>query len=140
MVPAMSPAPSAAECARATFTRSAVEDGIGRDSPSVWLVGETLHFRRDSAKGQKGISSSRSGPGPNPPPPPPDDDRLGSRDEPSSNPPPPPKEPPPPPPPPPSRPSSIVSSPRKGRSTTSVEYFSWPDWSLHLRVSSCPSR
>src|SRR3712207_1680248 len=42
--------------------------------------------------------------------------------------------------PPPPRLSRIVSSPRKRCSTTSVVYFSWPDWSVHLRVCSWPSR
>src|SRR5919107_3447862 len=41
---------------------------------------------------------------------------------------------------PPPRLSRIVSSPRKRCSTTSVEYFSTPCWSVHLRVWSWPSR
>src|ERR671916_472464 len=41
---------------------------------------------------------------------------------------------------PPPRLSRIVSSPRKRCSTTSVEYFSTPCWSVHLRVCSWPSR
>src|SRR5882757_632136 len=44
------------------------------------------------------------------------------------------------PPPPPLRPSSIVSVELKPCSTTSVEYFSTPAWSVHLRVCSAPSR
>src|SRR5690348_10017710 len=44
----------------------------------------------------------------------------------------------PPPPPPPPLPSSMVSSPPKPCSTTSVEYFSWPELSVHLRVCSEP--
>src|ERR1700722_9505199 len=40
----------------------------------------------------------------------------------------------------PSRPPSMVNSPRNGRRTTSVEYFSAPDWSVYFRVSSVPSR
>src|SRR6185369_2633674 len=44
-----------------------------------------------------------------------------------------------PPPPPPPRPSSIVSVELKPCSTTSVEYFSAPCWSVHLRVCSAPS-
>src|SRR3712207_9544754 len=40
---------------------------------------------------------------------------------------------------PPPRLSRIVSSPRKRCSTTSVEYFSCPCWSVHLRVCSWPS-
>jgi hypothetical protein len=44
-----------------------------------------------------------------------------------------------PPPPPPLRPSSIVSVELKPCSTTSVEYFSTPLWSVHLRVCSAPS-
>src|SRR5258708_18540057 len=43
------------------------------------------------------------------------------------------------PPPPPLRPSSIVSVELKPCSTTSVEYFSTPAWSVHLRVCSAPS-
>src|SRR5262245_38969946 len=43
------------------------------------------------------------------------------------------------PPPPPPRPSSIVSVELKPCSTTSVEYFSTPLWSVHLRVCSWPS-
>src|SRR5882724_6037162 len=43
------------------------------------------------------------------------------------------------PPPPPERPSSIVSVELKPCSTTSVEYFSTPLWSVHLRVWSAPS-
>src|SRR5215213_10356723 len=45
----------------------------------------------------------------------------------------------PPPPPPPLRPSSMVSVELNPCSTTSVEYFSTPDWSVHLRVCSAPS-
>src|SRR5437879_5473078 len=44
------------------------------------------------------------------------------------------------PPPPPLRPSSMVSVELKPCSTTSVEYFSTPLWSVHLRVCSAPSR
>src|SRR6195256_5032967 len=44
------------------------------------------------------------------------------------------------PPPPPLRPSSIVSVELNPCSTTSVEYFSTPAWSVHLRVCSAPSR
>ena len=44
------------------------------------------------------------------------------------------------PPPSPPRLSSITSSPRKCCSTTSVEYFSAPSLSVHLRVCSEPSR
>src|SRR4051812_17944882 len=40
---------------------------------------------------------------------------------------------------PPLRPSSIVSVELKPCSTTSVEYFSTPAWSVHLRVCSAPS-
>src|SRR5580698_7929421 len=47
---------------------------------------------------------------------------------------------PPPPPPPSLRPSSMTSSPRKRLRTTSVEYFSAPSLSVHLRVESWPSR
>src|SRR3981081_654226 len=43
------------------------------------------------------------------------------------------------PPPPPLRPSSMVSVELKPCSTTSVEYFSTPLWSVHLRVCSPPS-
>src|SRR3954464_6996455 len=43
------------------------------------------------------------------------------------------------PPPPPLRPSSMVSVELKPCSTTSVEYFSTPLWSVHLRVCSAPS-
>src|SRR6195256_5178430 len=43
------------------------------------------------------------------------------------------------PPPPPERPSSMVSVELKPCSTTSVEYFSTPLWSVHLRVCSAPS-
>src|ERR1700709_2583779 len=43
------------------------------------------------------------------------------------------------PPPPPPRPSSIVRVELKPCSTTSVEYFSTPAWSVHLRVCSAPS-
>src|SRR5437879_2404839 len=43
------------------------------------------------------------------------------------------------PPPPPLRPSSMVRVELKPCSTTSVEYFSTPLWSVHLRVCSCPS-
>src|SRR3954465_12094677 len=43
------------------------------------------------------------------------------------------------PPPPPLRPSSIVRFELKPCSTTSVEYFSTPLWSVHLRVCSWPS-
>src|ERR1700720_2249441 len=43
------------------------------------------------------------------------------------------------PPPPPLRPSSIVSVELNPCSTTSVEYFSTPAWSVHLRVCSAPS-
>jgi phosphotransferase family enzyme len=42
-------------------------------------------------------------------------------------------------PPPPLRPSSMVSVELKPCSTTSVEYFSTPAWSVHLRVCSAPS-
>jgi hypothetical protein len=42
-------------------------------------------------------------------------------------------------PPAPPRPSRMVNSPRKRCSTTSVVYFSWPDWSVHLRVCNWPS-
>src|SRR5579872_4928139 len=41
--------------------------------------------------------------------------------------------------PPPPRESSKVSSPRKRCTTTSVENFSTPDWSVHLRVCNWPS-
>src|SRR5215475_16189393 len=41
--------------------------------------------------------------------------------------------------PPPPRPSSMVSVELKPCSTTSVEYFSTPLWSVHLRVCSWPS-
>jgi len=34
---------------------------------------------------------------------------------------------------------SIVNSPWKRCRTTSVEYFSWPCWSVHLRVCKAPS-
>src|SRR5215212_9658496 len=44
-----------------------------------------------------------------------------------------------PPPPPPLRPSSMVRVELKPCSTTSVEYFSTPLWSVHLRVCSAPS-
>src|SRR3954447_10669800 len=44
-----------------------------------------------------------------------------------------------PPPPPPLRPSSMVRFELKPCSTTSVEYFSTPLWSVHLRVCSWPS-
>src|SRR3981189_2194971 len=44
-----------------------------------------------------------------------------------------------PPPPPPLRPSSMVSVELKFCSTTSVEYFSTPLWSVHLRVCNWPS-
>src|SRR5215468_1952504 len=44
------------------------------------------------------------------------------------------------PPPPPPRPSSMVRVELKPCSTTSVEYFSTPLWSVHLRVCSAPSR
>lgn len=44
-----------------------------------------------------------------------------------------------PPPLPPPRPSSIVRVELKPWSTTSVEYFSTPLWSVHLRVWSAPS-
>src|SRR5205085_12544133 len=47
--------------------------------------------------------------------------------------------PPMPPPPPPPRPSSMVRSPRKRCRTTSVEYFSAPVLSVHLRVWSAPA-
>src|SRR6266576_1896615 len=43
------------------------------------------------------------------------------------------------PPPPPLRPSSMVSVELKFCSTTSVEYFSTPLWSVHLRVCNWPS-
>src|ERR1700750_2763627 len=43
------------------------------------------------------------------------------------------------PPPPPPRPSSMVRVELKPCSTTSVEYFSAPLWSVHLRVCSWPS-
>src|SRR5256886_15596912 len=43
------------------------------------------------------------------------------------------------PPPPPLRPSSMVRVELKPCSTTSVEYFSTPLWSVHLRVCSAPS-
>src|SRR5882724_7704560 len=43
------------------------------------------------------------------------------------------------PPPPPLRPSSIVSVELNPCSTTSVEYFSTPLWSVHLRVCNAPS-
>src|SRR5438132_14036069 len=43
------------------------------------------------------------------------------------------------PPPPPLRPSSMVSVELKPCSTTSVEYFSTPIWSVHLRVCSAHS-
>src|SRR5438128_7853694 len=43
------------------------------------------------------------------------------------------------PPAPPERPSSMVSVELKPCSTTSVEYFSTPLWSVHLRVCSAPS-
>src|SRR6476619_7158171 len=43
------------------------------------------------------------------------------------------------PPPPPERPSSMVSVELKPCNTTSVEYFSTPLWSVHLRVCSAPS-
>src|SRR6266851_2571671 len=43
------------------------------------------------------------------------------------------------PPPPPPRPSSMVSVELKFCSTTSVEYFSTPLWSVHLRVCNWPS-
>src|SRR5882672_10328439 len=43
------------------------------------------------------------------------------------------------PPPPPERLSSMVSVELKPCSTTSVEYFSTPLWSVHLRVCSAPS-
>src|SRR4051794_20621757 len=43
------------------------------------------------------------------------------------------------PPPPPPRPSSMVRVELKPCSTTSVEYFSTPLWSVHLRVCSAPS-
>src|SRR3981081_469231 len=43
------------------------------------------------------------------------------------------------PPPPPLRPSSMVSVELKFCSTTSVEYFSTPLWSVHLRVCRAPS-
>src|SRR3954468_22647243 len=43
------------------------------------------------------------------------------------------------PPPPPERPSSMVRVELKPCSTTSVEYFSTPAWSVHLRVCSAPS-
>src|SRR3954451_15731273 len=43
------------------------------------------------------------------------------------------------PPPPPLRPSSMVRVELKPCSTTSVEYFSTPAWSVHLRVCSAPS-
>src|SRR5207244_8363925 len=43
------------------------------------------------------------------------------------------------PPPPPLRPSSMVRFELKPCSTTSVEYFSTPLWSVHLRVCSWPS-
>src|SRR5258708_21792532 len=43
------------------------------------------------------------------------------------------------PPPPPLRPSSMVRVELNPCSTTSVEYFSTPDWSVHLRVCSAPS-
>src|SRR3954452_19299582 len=43
------------------------------------------------------------------------------------------------PPPPPERPSSMVSVELKPCSTTSVEYFSTPAWSVHLRVCRAPS-
>src|ERR1700704_5077445 len=45
-----------------------------------------------------------------------------------------------PPAPPPLRPSSMVSVELNPCSTTSVEYFSTPAWSVHLRVCSAPSR
>src|SRR5206468_5033333 len=41
--------------------------------------------------------------------------------------------------PPPLRPSSMVRVELKPCSTTSVEYFSTPLWSVHFRVCSCPS-
>src|ERR1700694_2655229 len=44
------------------------------------------------------------------------------------------------PPPPPPRPSSMVRLELKPCSTTSVEYFSTPAWSVHLRVCRAPSR
>ena len=59
------------------------------------------------------------------------------RDAPNSLPPLEPKSPPPPPPP--AR-SSMVSAALKPCSTTSVEYFSTPAWSVYLRVCSWPSR
>src|SRR5882672_2885941 len=43
------------------------------------------------------------------------------------------------PPPPPLRPSSMVSVELKFCSTTSVEYYSTPLWSVHLRVCNWPS-
>src|SRR5947199_316427 len=43
------------------------------------------------------------------------------------------------PPPPPLRPSSMVRLELKPCSTTSVEYFSTPLWSVHLRVCNAPS-
>src|SRR5260370_38148765 len=43
------------------------------------------------------------------------------------------------PPPPPLRPSSMVSVELKSCRTTSVEYFSTPLWSVHLRVCNWPS-
>ena len=111
--------------------------------PPSPIANRPVHFKRVYPPPPPSPSPSPPPPQPPPPPPPPHCPSLGPTPPPPTN----PNKPvhykrnyPPPPPPPLSRLSRSTSSPRKFWRTTSVEYFSCPDWSVHLRVWSWPSR